>query len=203
MACRSAASGAACDNGKSASPFRCLGRANPRLSPNLGPCTLPPRAVGVADKRSRRQPSSSFGGPAMRRRKSYNPKRRIRESSDPAELERLAVTVRYGGNPEHKRNPGDFGLIPPTLPRADKTLCDGVSVFSRAKAEELLRKGIRRGLVSAQTRGGFPQHVWSVTDDGCPLEAELDNQETGSYHGYPMPDSDPFRIAVLDHWKRP
>ena len=52
------------------------------------------------------------------------------------------MRVKYGGNPEHKRNPGDFGLTPPSQPRADKTLCDEVAVFKRTTALRLLRKGI-------------------------------------------------------------
>ncbi len=57
-----------------------------------------------------------------------------------------------------------------------------------------------RGLISVQTRGQFPQNIWSVTESGCPLEAQLENQELGTYHGYPMPSTDPFRDAVLLRW---
>jgi len=81
----------------------------------------------------------------MRRRKSFNPKRRIQQACDPDEIERLAEAVSYGGNPEHKRNPGDFGLSPPAAPRPDKTLCDRAGVFDKREAEELLRQGIRQG----------------------------------------------------------
>jgi len=49
-------------------------------------------------------------------------------------------------------------------------------------------------------RGAYPQNIWSVTDEGEPLEAQLDNEEQGSYHGYPMPQSDPFRDQVLQAW---
>lgn len=34
----------------------------------------------------------------------------------------LSRKATYGGNPEHKRNPGDFGLSPPALPRQGKSL---------------------------------------------------------------------------------
>ena len=74
------------------------------------------------------------------KRKSFNPKRRIASAPVQADLDRLAGEVLYGGNPEHKRNPGDFGLTPPASPRRTKTLCDGAGVFSRALALELLRK---------------------------------------------------------------
>jgi hypothetical protein len=58
------------------------------------------------------------------KRKAFNPKRRLAISPSGPRLEELANKVHYGGNPEHKRNPGDFALRPPCLPRPDKTLCD-------------------------------------------------------------------------------
>ena len=131
----------------------------------------------------------------------FNFKRRVRQDCDPGELELLADSVKYGGNPEHKSNPGDFQLHPPAQPRADKTLCDAVGIFKRAKALELLREGVRRGLISEQTRGEFPQNIWSVTKNGEPLEAQLENQAQGIYHGYPMPMNDDFREEVLKRWK--
>ena len=135
------------------------------------------------------------------RRNTFNPKRRLATRPPGADLEHLSSIVNYGGNPEHKRNPGDFGLTPPSSPRADKTLCDGVRIFRREMALDLLRKGVLLGMLSAQTRNGFPQYIWAVTDDGEPLEAQLENQTTGTYHGYPMPLNDPFRQTVLDAWR--
>lgn len=138
----------------------------------------------------------------MRRRKSFNPKRRIQQECDPDEIERLAEAVSYGGNPEHKRNPGDFGLSPPAAPRPDKTLCDRVGVFEKREAEELLRQAIRKGLIAEQSRGGYPQNVWAVTQNGQPLEAQLENEAQGVYHGYPMPKTDPFQEQVLERWRQ-
>jgi hypothetical protein len=121
----------------------------------------------------------------MRRRTSFNPKRSLLPVSPEAatveRLRRLACTAKYGGNPEHKRDPGDFGLTPPSLPRMGKTLCDSVGVFSRAEALRWLREGLKRGVVSRQDRGGWPQNVWAVTEDGQPLEAQLEGE--GRYHG--------------------
>ena len=131
----------------------------------------------------------------------FNPKRRIRQDCNSDELARLASSVKYGGNPEHKRNPGDFHLNPPAQPRADKTLCDAVGIFNKSKALRLLKEGVRRGLISEQIRGEFPQNIWSVTKDGHPLEAQLENRIQGIYHGYPMPRNDDFRYEVLRHWK--
>ena len=68
-----------------------------------------------------------------RRAGHYNTKRKIREYSetDVAHYKELAGQVRYGGNPEHKKNPGDFGLTPPSSPRSAKSLCDSVSIFKK------------------------------------------------------------------------
>jgi hypothetical protein len=135
-------------------------------------------------------------------RKSFNPKRRIRPL--PIKKELLAVLtkrVQYGGNPEHKMNPGDFELEPPSSPRPDKTLCDGTGIFERNKAVTLLREGIRRGLISVQERDGLPQNIWAVTPDGIPLEAQLENQATATYHGYPMPPGDPLGQEIVKLWE--
>lgn len=137
------------------------------------------------------------------RRRTGNPKRRIaREPIAAARLRDLAERVNYGGSPLHKRNPGDFGLSPPSSPRPGKTLCDGTGIFRRSEAQALLRVGIDRGFVSEQTRAGWPQNIWAVSDDGHVLEAQLDNQEIGSYHGYPLTPDDPFRDEVQSRWQR-
>lgn len=136
----------------------------------------------------------------MKRRTGFNPKRRIRETVDGASLERLISSIRYGGNPEHKRNPGDFGLTPPSQPRADKALCDVVHIFTRQEATSLLIAGVKKGLISEREVNGFPQNIWAVTKNGYPLEAQLNDVTRGEYHGYPMPLADPFREVVLKQW---
>lgn len=136
----------------------------------------------------------------FKKRTSFNPKRSIDGNPDATHLTQLEKKVRYGGNAEHKRNPGDFGLAPPLGPRPNKTLCDAANICQSAQALKLLREGIRRGLVSRQERNGFPQNIWGLSEDGIPFEAELDNIGTGSYHGYPMPEEDDFRCLVLEKW---
>lgn len=74
-------------------------------------------------------------------------------------------------------------------------------IQSRADALSALRRGVLAGLISSQRRGDFPQNIWSVTSDGTLFEAQLDNQEAGTYHGYPMPEADPLREVVLQAWK--
>jgi len=135
------------------------------------------------------------------RKRKHNPKRGISATIAPRSLDLLSGKVIYVGSPFHKRKPGDFGLTPPSQPRPNKTLCDGVQIFKRQLAQELLEKGVRFGLVSVQQRGAFPQNIWAVTPFGIALEGQLDNVERGTYHGYPMVDGDPLAREVLKRWK--
>jgi hypothetical protein len=131
----------------------------------------------------------------------FNPKRKLAKCvPEAAALADLSTRATYTGNPQHKRNPGDFRLTPPSDPRLGKTLCDPAGVTRRAEALGLLRSGLRRGLISEQWRDGWPQNVWAVSARGIPFEAMLENPVVGSYHGYPMPESDPLRPHVLDRW---
>lgn len=141
----------------------------------------------------------------MRRRENiYNPKRRILPSDqwNDDQGRRVAAEASYGGNPEHKTRPGDYNLTPPRNPRPGKTLCDAERDFLRAEAVGLLRRGLERGLVSVQMRNGWPKNVWAVSETGEAFEAQLENQATGAYHGYPMPEDDDFRSKVIEEWRR-
>ena len=135
-------------------------------------------------------------------RRSFNPKRKLAPVPETgAEFDRLgelASTVAYGGNPEHKRSPGDFKLNPPAAPRPAKTLCDIAGITRRNEAVDYLRQGLRRGMVSERQVDGWPQNVWAVTGEGVVLEAQRDG--AGSYHGYPMPSSDPMWREVFKRW---
>ncbi|GAA0627702.1 hypothetical protein ACFPTY_15770 [Halomonas beimenensis] len=135
-----------------------------------------------------------------RRAGRFNYKRSLKEPADAEVCQQLYKSVSYGGNPEHKRNPGDFGLTPPALPRADKTLCDTAGIFTKQIALALLKEGAKRGLISQQKKEGYPQNIWSVSKEGVPLEAQLENVQQGTYHGYPMPEGDPMRDIVLKVW---
>jgi hypothetical protein len=140
----------------------------------------------------------------MKKRNSkFNSKRKIRdlEECNFQYLSDLASRAQYGGNPEHKMNPGDFNLTPPSSPRAGKSLCDSVKVFTRKKALALLREGIRIGLFSDRSEGDWPKNVWSVMDNETPLEAQIESSEQGSYHGYPMQETDPFCQEVIKQWR--
>ena len=128
-----------------------------------------------------------------------NRKRSIRASSAPLDRANWATNVAYVGSPLHKRNPGNFGLTPPSQPAAGKTLCDAIALFERASAVSLLQAGACRGLVSpTHTNFSLPKYIWSVDEAGNVLEAQGDHQ--GHYHGYPLLSDDPFREVVLRHW---
>jgi hypothetical protein len=135
----------------------------------------------------------------MRKRK-FNPKRRILNSTNEEQLQTLSQLVVYVGNPAHKKHPGDFGLTPPAQPRLNKTLCDGTQVNLQA-AVRLLRTGAKLGLISIQERHGLPQNIWAVSQNGIALEAQLDNVEAATYHGYPMGSGDPLATEILARWK--
>ena len=139
----------------------------------------------------------------MKRRKGYNPKRRVAPLSwwSLAERRKRAADAQYGGNPEHKLNPAKFGLGPAINPRPGKTLCDAEAPFSKEKAERLLREGFSKGMISEKPRDGWPQNVWAVSEQGQPFEAQLENPTLGVYHGYPMPQDDDFRTIVIEEWK--
>ncbi|MBK5914605.1 hypothetical protein CCR84_09790 [Rhodocyclus purpureus] len=139
-----------------------------------------------------------------RRYAQFNPKRKLLSPVEAEvrvdELQALASRARYGGNPEHKKNPGDFGLVPPSDPRQGKSLCDVAKIFKRNEAEKLLRTGLRKGFVSDRRVGDWPKNVWAVTDDGFAMEAQLENPDLGTYHGYPMPETDPLSLEVIRRW---
>jgi hypothetical protein len=130
----------------------------------------------------------------------FNPKRRLANAVDEADRDRWVAGLRYSGNPEHKRNPGDFGLTPPVSPRPDKSCCDDVGVFDTGAALSLLRAGVERDLISERRVNGWPQNIWSMTSDHIPLEAQLENATTGAYHGYPLPENDPFADRIRQAW---
>lgn len=139
---------------------------------------------------------------SVRKRKPNNKRKICSQEAlpDGVSLEALAGAVVYCGNPAHKKNPGDFGLTPPAGARSSKSLCDVAQIFEKAVAQRLLQEGARRGLVSTQFRGGWPQSIWAVTEQGVVLEAQLENQVTGAYHGYPLPPSDPLTELVMQQW---
>jgi hypothetical protein len=140
----------------------------------------------------------------LKKRKGHNPKRRILPAGTmrPEALAACAAQTAYKGSKAHKRAQGDFGLGTVMSPRPGATLCDEAGVTEKSVADGLLRAGIERGMISEQVRNGFPQNVWAVDEQGMPFEAELENEQQGNYHGYPMQSDDKFRNVVLQEWQR-
>lgn len=137
------------------------------------------------------------------RKGKYNikPKMIMAKDVDIKKCSILLDNVVYTGNPKHKKNPGDFGLTPPSAPRPASSLCDSADIFKKEDALRYLKNGIKKGMFSVQDRNGYPKQIWSVDDRGHPLEAQLENQEIGAYHGYPVPESDPRYKEILKEWK--
>lgn len=134
----------------------------------------------------------------------FNPKRKIASPEEYPEnsREKLVSNVKYGGNPEHKKSPSDYGLTPPSSPRPGKTLCDGVNTISKKDAETYLKSGFQKGMLSVRKESNWPQNVWAVSPKGEVYEAQLENKDLGTYHGYPMPVDDDFRREVIAEWKK-
>lgn len=107
----------------------------------------------------------------------------------------------YEGSPYHKRNPGDFGLTPPAMPRPDATLCDEAGVVDSATARHLFTATIEHGLVSDSGTEDFPKELWVVDNDGQVFEAMYGGSRTGAYHGYPIRRSDPWFDVITQAWR--
>lgn len=142
--------------------------------------------------------------PAQRK---YNPKRTILSDEQYLEikgtLEKKSADLKYDGKPEHKRAPVKYGFPPPTKPREAKTFCDDYEDFTLKCACKLLRKGFLLGMHDARTTGdGWPKHIWAVSEKGTALEAKPSGGISGTYHGYPMVDTDPLKEKVLKVWKQ-
>ena len=54
-------------------------------------------------------------------------------------------------------------------------------------------------MISVARNNGWPKQVWAVTDDGIPMEAQRDGND--SYHGYAMPQDDPMADIVKRRWE--
>ena len=110
-------------------------------------------------------------------------------------------TAQYRSSPYHKSRSLPMGLRTAPAPRPDKTICDSPMLGNSRSAGDLLKSGFRRGMVSEQSRRGWPRNVWAVDDDGIVYEAQLSNSEIGEYHGYPMKQDDSFASFIDQEWR--
>lgn len=125
-----------------------------------------------------------------------------RETVTATEAERWHQESRYSPNFAHKKSPRAGRPPAATL---DKTDCDEAPIRCPREAGQLLRLAFQRRMVSSQRRGqnpGWPQTVWAVDGSGMVYEAQLTNQATGEYHGYPVMRSDHFYDYLKTEWER-
>jgi len=134
-------------------------------------------------------------------RSGNNPKRRIAEQGqyEAAFLQGLADQFGYVGSAIHKRFPGNYGFQPPVNPRGWKSLCDRERIILLEEAQQLLREGILKGLISPHFENGAPKYVWSVDANSRPYEAKLG---LGGYHGYMLEAEDNMAEMVLRAWAK-
>lgn len=120
----------------------------------------------------------------------------------PEEKTSLRASAAYEGSPYHKKEPNNFGLTPPTFPRADATLCDEAGITDKQVGFALFARAIDGGLVSASTTpDGFPKQMWVVAEDGRVFEAIYGGSRSGRYHGYPIRLRDPWYEEIKRAWK--
>ena len=136
------------------------------------------------------------------KRQGNNPKRRIVsiDKIDQDAVDRLVNEAQYAGSPHHKRRPADYGFVPPVSPRPHKSLCDGNRSLKAKEAQSLFLDGIERGMFIDFREDRLPKYVWAVDSNGCAYEAKLE-QNTASYHGYALEDTDAMRRVVIEEWK--
>jgi hypothetical protein len=140
----------------------------------------------------------------MSKREGNRPGRRIApaEFTDPGVRRTLAERLRYVGSGHHKLHPGDYGLHPPSNPRASKTPCDDLRPLLLREASDLFRRGIALGMVSRFSQGAVPKYVWAVDENGQAYESKTKPEGETDYHGYRLGEDDPMRSVVLTEWRR-
>lgn len=136
-----------------------------------------------------------------RNRSGNNPKRRViaHELVTQEYVDRLIREVRYIGSGHHKRNPADYGFDRAN-PRPTKSLCDANRVITLAEAQNLIKRGISKGMFSSPQEGGLPKYIWSISEAGEVFEAKTHPNTLGMYHGYPLEDEDDMRDYISQMW---
>lgn len=137
----------------------------------------------------------------MRNRSGTSPKRRIVDprAFSEEQLRELLGRIRYIGSGHHKRWPADYGFER-TSPRPTKSLCDLERIILSTEAQDLLRAGVLKAMISTPLENGFPKYVWSVSVKNEVFEAKTHPNTPGLYHGYPLNSDDDMREVVLRQW---
>lgn len=129
-------------------------------------------------------------------------KRRIAEVGSIApETRSNLANARYTGSAHHKTRLADYGFIPPTNPRPDKSVCDDVRIIRLSEATRLFRSGIAAGMVSSHLQRGLPKYVWAVDGDWEVYEAKLGGDGM-SYHGYRLSPKDDNHEYLMAEWRK-
>ena len=139
----------------------------------------------------------------MAKRQSNRPDRRLCPAGllNTAELARIAATARYTGSANHKLHAGDYGFVPPSNPRASKSVCDDKRTILKAEARALFLEGIRRGMISRVESGQLPKYIWAVDEFDEVYEAKTKPGQETDYHGYRLgADERQMRADVLKEW---
>lgn len=142
---------------------------------------------------------------SIRKREGNRPDRRFVDDcfTSDADREALCARLRYVGSSNHKLRPADYGFHPSHNPRPSKSPCDAVRAVLLAEASELMRRGIKLGMVSRFDEGGVPKYIWAVDDANDVYEAKTKPELETDYHGYRLgEDEREMRAYILKEWKR-
>ena len=141
----------------------------------------------------------------MRRRQGNNPKRFIASLDffDQECLRQFTELARYCGSEYHLCKPQAKGFSARAR-GPNKSPCDGNISLKRPEANQLLREGISRSMISTMLQKDppnyvLPKYVWAVKDKHV-FEAKL-SKGTPNYHGYELLENDSQRDYVMDVWK--
>ena len=135
-----------------------------------------------------------------RKRQGNNPKRRIASLGElTLEVLNCLSKARYVGSAHHKSKFADYHFSPPTNPRPDKSLCDGIRTIKKSEAVELFQNGISREMVSKHLIDGLPKYIWAVDSDEEAYESVI-SKGTTEYHGYQLEPDDTMRSLIIEEW---
>ena len=117
-------------------------------------------------------------------RRRRNNRKILKVIAPPAEvdLEQVAKSCRYVGNPYHKRNPS-FAGQPRRKP--DASICPSELSKRHKLVESWLKNAVESGNVGEFDKYGYPLRVWYRMGDTI-YEAKPGAKGSGEYHGYPL-----------------
>lgn len=134
-------------------------------------------------------------------RSNNNAKRKlVIDVPDLSQRVEFATRVKYDPYSKHKYNPTAYGLAPYAGEDEERTYCDEHANFTKAdigRIPVLMERGIKLCLWSESRRGGTPNLLWTIDDNGWIYELRTTNATQCQYHGYPILQGDAFARQVL------